>query len=144
MFQGRSPFFTKGPLALFYGGKDILSELSDEQPGDGLHNLLLISIIFQLSMYLYEKYRKRQLQKVADYLRNLRASTVKNILNVYGVVLLIIFNILAFLFLVSHNLRIGQQAELDKEDNLVPDGIYVLTLLFLTIVLWPYRSHALR
>ena len=129
---------------MFYGGKDIISELSDEQPGNGLYNLLLISIIFQLSMYLYEKYHKRQLQKVADYLRNLRASTVKNILNVYGVVLIIIFNILAFPFLVSHNLRIGKQAELDKEDNLVPDGIYVLTLLFLTIVIWPYRSHALR
>ena len=144
MYQGNSPYFTKGPLALFYGGREILSELSDEQPGNGLPQLMVVSIIFQLVMYLYEKYHKRQLPNVTGYLKNLRTNMITNVLNLYGVVLVIIFNILGFLFLISHYFRIGQKDELAKEDNLVPDGIYVLTFLFVVLVLWPYRSHALR
>ena len=139
MWLGSAPSLTKGPLALFYGGKEILDSLCDGYPDSGLEYVLLVSIIFQLIMYSYEKYKKRQMPQVMHYLRSLQISIIKNVLNVYGVVLVIIFNIIGLFFFLSHLSMIGQE-----NDQLVPEGIYVLAILFVIIVIWPYKSHALR
>ena len=144
MYNGTMPLFTKGPLALFYGGEEILSELSDKTAGNGLPILLIATIMFQLSMYIYEKYHMRQLQNMTVYVKNLRTTLVKNVLNVYGVVLLLFFNLLGFIFVMSFYFLFGQENNRKEMEILVPSGIYFLALLLLISVIWPYRSHALR
>ena len=44
------PFLTKGPFALFFGGKAILRELSNEKPSQGLKYFFIITVIFNLSV----------------------------------------------------------------------------------------------
>ena len=51
ILSGKIPFLTKGPWALFFGGKEILHELSNAKPGRHLPYLYLISIIFNLVIF---------------------------------------------------------------------------------------------
>ena len=39
---------TKGPLAMFFGGHDILPELSDRKAGRHIQILCLVSVVFNL------------------------------------------------------------------------------------------------
>ena len=45
---GQVPFLTKGPWALYFGGEEILEELSNAKSGRLLMYLYLISIIFNV------------------------------------------------------------------------------------------------
>ena len=48
---GRLPYMTKGPLAMLFGGKEILLEVSDRMPGKHMQILGLVSIIWILSIW---------------------------------------------------------------------------------------------
>ena len=144
MVYGEYPFFTKGPLAIFYGGEKILQDLSNQPPEPGVRNLLMGSVLFQLIFYLYDKYHRLHPGEVTHYIEDLKKSIITNILNLYGVTLMIIFNMIGFVFILSHYLRVGRKEELENKVKLVPNGIIVLTILFCAVVLWPYRSFALR
>ena len=45
---GKIPFLSKGPWALYFGGEEILEELSNAKSGRLLMYLYLISIIFNV------------------------------------------------------------------------------------------------
>ena len=42
---------TKGPLAMFFGGHDILPELSDRKAGRHIQILCLVSVVFNFSIF---------------------------------------------------------------------------------------------
>ena len=48
ILSGQVPFLTKGPWALYFGGEEILEELSNAKSGRLLMYLYLISIIFNV------------------------------------------------------------------------------------------------
>ena len=41
---------TRGPFAMFFGGQDVLPDLSDRKAGRHVQMLYLVSIIFNLSI----------------------------------------------------------------------------------------------
>ena len=51
ILTGKHPFLTKGPYAHFFGGPDVISELSDEKPGKHLLFLYLASLLFNLIIF---------------------------------------------------------------------------------------------
>ena len=51
IITGKHPFLTKGPYAHFFGGPDVISELSDEKPGKHTLLLYLASILFNLAIF---------------------------------------------------------------------------------------------
>ena len=50
IMTGGLPYMTKGPLAMFFGGHDILPELSDRKAGRHTQILCLVSVVFNLSI----------------------------------------------------------------------------------------------
>ena len=50
ILSGKQPFLTKGPFAMFFGGDDILSELSDKKSGKHLPLLYLVSTLFSITI----------------------------------------------------------------------------------------------
>ena len=54
MYQEKLPMLTKGPFALFYGGEEILTELSDKSPGRGVPLLIVLSAILQVSLNVFK------------------------------------------------------------------------------------------
>ena len=151
MYQGSLPYFTKGPLAHFYGGEQISKKLTDEAPGLEMFVLLSISIVFQSAMFLYVKCKTYKHQNITDYVQSLRGTIVKNVLNLYGVILIIVFNIIGVIFLISHHIRISEnktevlQEKQDKEkENIISTGTILFASVMFLAVIWPYRSHALR
>ena len=94
------PLLTKGPISLFLGGEEIMDVLGDEDPGKALFHLCIFSVIFQTSNSVYKKYRNRKLHSVTDYTQSLRTTFVNNVLNVYGLVLLIFCNCIFLVYLL--------------------------------------------
>ena len=58
MITGNHPFLTKGPWAHFFGGPDVISELSDEKSGKHLLFLFLASLLFNLTIFGMDKIKK--------------------------------------------------------------------------------------
>ena len=100
MVLGTMPVLTKGPISLFLGGEGIIDILGDEDPGKAAFYLCIFSVMFHITKSIYKKYKNRKLLSVTDYAQSLRTTLVNNVLNVYGLVLLIFCNciFLAYLF----------------------------------------------
>ena len=99
MIQGSIPSITKGGLALFLGGDDMLKVLDDRPPGRATVNLVIFAIMFQIFMRGIKKLKTQKLQSVSMYAQNLRSTLVNNVLNIYGLVFLLALNLFALLYL---------------------------------------------
>ena len=100
MVFGTIPVLTKGPISLFLGGEEIMDILGDEDPGKAVFHLCIFSVIFQSSNSVYKKYKNMKLHSVTDYAQSLRTTFVNNVLNVYGLVLLIFCNCIFLVYLL--------------------------------------------
>ena len=81
---------TKGPFALFYGGDKIIPKLSEDFPDWGIPILTFVSVTFQLCLYLFKYLKSRKLNM---YAHNLRIIMVENVLNMYGIIVIIFISI---------------------------------------------------
>ena len=99
MLQGSIPSITKGGLALFLGGDDMLKVLDDRPPGRVVFNLVIFSIIFQIIMRGIKTLKTQNLQSISTYAQNLRATLVNNVLNIYGLFFLLALNLVLLLCL---------------------------------------------
>ena len=61
ILTGGLPWMTKGPFAMFFGGQDILPELSDMKSGRHIQILCIVSVIFNLSILCRKKYFQNKL-----------------------------------------------------------------------------------
>ena len=142
MVQGTLPMLTKGPFALFYGGEEILDKLSNGSPGKGVPVLILSSALFQLSLYVLKKFQARGMKQ---YTQNLRKSLVENILNMYGIIIIVAISSISLIYITIHHSSIKENKEVNKSSKLVPTEILILYSLTMFCVLLPFlRNHALR
>jgi hypothetical protein len=151
MYYEFLPYLTKGPLAIFFGSDQILTNLTDQSPGLHLPILLSLSVAFQATMLLCQKYQRVSHESVSQYIHNLKTTLVHNVSNVYGMIVLLVLNIGAIVFIHSHYLNIHKnKSDLlnqdidDPNQTIFPKGLFVLALVIFISVLWPYHSHALR
>ena len=133
---------TKGPFALFYGGDQIIPELSEKSPGRGVPILILWSAIFQVSLYILKCTKTRN---VKLYTHNLTKSLVENVLNMYGIIVIILISITSVAYGLFHLLSIKKNKKQEKMTKLIPNEIIIMFSLTMFCVILPFiKSYALR
>ena len=142
MYQAQLPLLTKGPLALFYGGDQLIPELSENSPGRGLPVLLFLSATFQVSLYILKYYKSRNLK---IYVHSLTKSLVENVLNIYGTIVIILISITSFMYAILHYWSIEKNKKLEMVTKLVPKEIIIWYIVNMFCVILPFiKSYALR
>ena len=142
---------TKGPLALFYGGQDIVPFLSTDlstATSSDLSNwiLLLLSPLLQLLTHLYKKMKFR---KEIRYEQRLQQAVMSGVRNVYGPCVIFI-SFVAFIaagllhYLVSKQNNQNQVSK-DKTAEELFAPILWLTLIFSFMIFVTFaRNRKLR
>ena len=136
---------TKGPLVTFYGGQDLLEEVSDDPPGRSLSILMVSSLAFQLGLFIFKWNFSRKIQ---NYAINLKAILVNNVLNIYGLLIIMIISLISCCYVIYHYLSIKSfetPGEIVPRTEGMPAGLLLLYLLTLLVVLIPFiQNFALR
>jgi hypothetical protein len=142
MYQGRLSMVTKGPLALFYGGEDIIPELSGF-PDSGIPIFTYGSIVFQVCLYLFKWFKSRKLKM---YAHTLRKTMIENVLNMYGIIVIILISITAVVYGHIHFQGIKNNNKTKgKTAKLVPNEIILMFMLTMFVIAIPFfKSYALR
>ena len=78
--QGSIPSITKGRMALFLGGADMLTLLDDRPPGRAMVNFVIFTIIFQTTLE-------------------------NNVLNIYGLVFFLALNLFSSSLLMDGSVQ---------------------------------------
>ena len=145
MYIGRVPMLTKGPLVTFYGGQDLLEEVSDDPPGRSLSVLMVSSLAFQLGLFIFKWNFSRKIQ---NYAINLKAILVNNVLNIYGLLIIMMISLISCCYVIYHYLSIKHfetpEEPVGRTDRM-PAGLLLLYLLTFLVVLIPFiQNFALR
>ena len=61
MYQGIVPMLSKGSFSLYYGGQDILGDLSEEMASPVTPIFVGCSVLLQLSVFSYKKFTASRL-----------------------------------------------------------------------------------
>ena len=145
MYSGRVPLLTKGPLVMFYGRSELVEEVSPDPPGQSLTFLFLSSLAFQVLLFLFKWNFSRKIQ---NYALDLKATLVNNVLNIYGLLIIMIISLIACFYAIYHYLSIknlNKQSEAETERTVMPAGLLLLNLLTFVVVLLPFiQNFALR
>ena len=142
MSLGHLPLLTKGPFALFFGGDKIVGDLSEESPGRGMPFLLLGSAMFQIFLYVMRKAKSRKLR---TYTHTLKRVLVENVLNIYGIIIIIFITIMSVAYIILHHWTIHKNSKGKITAKLVPTEIYYFYLVAFLITVVPFiKSYALR
>ena len=142
MYQGKLPLLTKGPFSIFYGGEEILPHLSKLSAGRGIPVLFMGSAIFQISLYILKQSKSRKLQ---GYSQVLTKTMVENVLNMYGIMVIIIISIICVTYGLLHQWSIHMYKNSESPITLVPKEIIVLFLVIFVCSAVPFiKSYALR
>ena len=134
---------TKGPFAIFFGGKDLLAQLETKTPFPTVLLLILLSTLFQMVLYTLKKMKTRQQMK--HYLHNFKQNMVENVRNVFGVFIITLITVICFFFISFHFAVIkANNKEFKKDPSEVPQTIFILCGVNLFISLLPFKSYPLR
>ena len=98
------PLLGGGPLTLFYGGKDIIPHLSSASVKSAtmaFYFLMILSLVLQLFLYIYKRYKVR---KEIPYEQKLQQAVMSGVRNVYGQIF-IFFSFLGFFVSLGINVR---------------------------------------
>ena len=133
---------TKGPFALFYGGQQIIPQLTNQTSGKSFQMIILFSLLFQIFLTLYKQV---EVKKLNDYASLLKRSLVQNILNVYSIFVILFIFIISFVYIIRHTLYIEEKRKTMESLNFIPQEIIFIYVFAGSLVLFPFlRSHALR
>ena len=145
MYNGRVPMLTKGPAVTFYGGQELLEEVSEDPPGRSLSILMVSSLAFQLGLFIFKWNFSRKIQ---NYALNLKAILVNNVLNIYGLLIIMIISLISCCYVIYHYLSIKNfetPGETVPRTDGMPAGLLLLYLLTFLVVLIPFiQNFALR
>ena len=142
MWQRKLPLLTKGPFALYYGGDAIIIHLSNKSPGRGVPVAIFLSALFQICLYIMKLVKSTNIKL---YAQNLAKSLVENILNIYGIFLIILMTLLSVAYITIHHWSIERNKEKKKTEGEIPREIFVLYGLTPLCAILPFvKSYALR
>ena len=142
MYHGQLPLLTKGPFSILYGGEQIIPELSKQSPGRGIPVLFIGSAIFQISLYILKQYKSKKLQ---IYSQVLTKTLVENVLNMYGIMVIIIISIICVIYSILHHWSIEMHKKSESSITLLPREIIVMFVVIFACTSVPFiKSYALR
>ena len=129
-------------MPFFFGGQQIIPQLSNQSSGHSFQVIILLSLNFQIFLSLY---KQMKVKKLGDYVSLLRHSVVHNNHNVYSIPLILIIFIISFCFIISHTLCIEENIRNIESVNFILEEIVFIYVFAGTLVLLPFlRCHALR
>ena len=142
MYQGHLPILTKGPFSIFFGGEQIIEDLSKQSPGIGIPVLVMLSGIFQISLYIVKQVKSRKLK---EYPQILKMTMVDNVLNMYSIIIIIILSIIGCSYGLLHFWSIEKHKVSQVPTRLVPREIVVFYFFIFASISCPFvKSYALR
>ena len=129
------PLLTRGPLALFYGGEEIIPSLSSDLSTATSSNmpnyvLIFLSPILQLLTHLYKKIRFR---KEIRYEQKLQLAVMSGVRNVYGPFVIFV-GFLGFVLALLFHLHVSQENSKKEVSNHKTAEELFTPLLWLTII----------
>ena len=129
------PLLTRGPLALFYGGQEIIPSLSSDlstATSSNMPNYVLICLspILQLFTHLYKKIKFR---KEIRYEQKLQQAVMSGVRNVYGTFVIFV-GFLGFVSALLLHLHVSQQNSKKEVSNHKTAEELFTPLLLLTII----------
>ena len=152
-------------MAIFFGGPEVIMQVSDNRPSPAVPIFFIFSILIQIAVLLYTKIRKYQLRSFQTYIQELRTnlgmihslsnqqssnkmhSSVNNVLNMYGTMVLITITGVSTFIIINHHRDIFKEVDGGKKvtGSLVPKEWFFLIGFTIICVFLPYmKSHALR
>ena len=140
---------TKGPLALFYGGKEItpfLSTGSAKSSNMSLIMLVILSPLLQLCIHFYKKIRFR---KEIKYEQQLQQAVMSGVRNAYRPIIILVGFLgigvsLAVHFYVSERNRVGPVLKGSTEENTFAPLCWMALILSFMIWINFLRNPKLR
>ena len=142
-----TPLLTRGPFALFFGGEEIIPSLSKASVRSSnmpFYLLVLLSIVLQLGLAAYKKYR---FKKAVSYEQQLFQTTMSGVRNVFGPIIIFMGFLACVLVLIFHLFMAKKHNE--NKDGANPalhsanSAAAMLTVLSL-INFTPFRNPRLR
>ena len=143
---GYVPLMTKGIFTLHFGGPEVVNQLKDEKPNKASLIFLMLSLSFQILLWIYKRLRMMKFKPVSSYVNSLRQTLVENVYNVYGFVILIFVSFVCLIFVVNHRdnntIRGGDEKKIKA---FFPEPFFIMIGFCVVCCNFPYvKSHALR
>ena len=146
MYLGVVPLLTRGPIAMMYGGEGILEQLSPLAPDRGTPVLLIVSTIFQISLFTVKKVKSREVG--SSYLKELKQTMVEGVTNVYSLVGIMTLCLGCLAYGIHHEWTSWRNRATEVTSltpSLLPTNIaWALTLMAFCTLLPFCTQHALR
>ena len=102
---------TKGVFAKHFGGPEVVNQLKDEKPNKASLIFLMLSLSFQILLWLYKRLKMMKFKSVTSYVDSLRQTLVENVYNVYGFVILISVSFVCFFIVANHRDNMSRRAD---------------------------------
>lgn len=134
------PLLGKGPLALFYGGEDIVPLLStDTSKSNNIS--IVIPFILSIGLFIFTfTYKKLRFKNVESYEQRLQTTVMSGNRNVFGyVAIFTAFFVFLGLLLVHHLALIKKEKGSERKDPAY--DVIVLSLIGSIAILIPYVKN---
>ena len=134
---------SKGTLALFYGGTEILPHVSDsvKSSNSSLYFLVILFFLIQLLLLLYKKYR---FKKTLAYEQKIQQVVMTGFRNVFNQIIIIIVFFTFITMFALHMFLSDKQVEVEKAEQNGSYGFWMLILLLTIMTIIPFKNPKLR
>ena len=146
---------SKGSMAMYYGGEEILPKLSDLPASPFSPAFMGFSMLFQLSFIVFKKLKFRKVSDISNYHNQLANTILSGFSNVYNILSMVVFSAAGCVFIFIHYIAIDNENDVEevtevKEDEhkdleKIPFSIYFFASILLSLNLAVYKKNlALR
>ena len=122
--------------------------LHQGSPGWGSLILVVTSTLFQLTLYCVKRFRDRVIQnRISNYMNELRSTLVENVVNVYGIIIILVVSFFSVVFVSNHlTTTKGNSSKAAGElTTILPSTIVLLLCVMAFAAGLPFFTrHALR
>ena len=141
------PLLTRGPLALFFGGKEIIPQLSSSSVKSSnipFYFLVILSLTLQILLAIYKKLKFR---KEIQYEQQLKETVLSGVRNVYGQIIIFTGFLACCLDFAIHVFLAKKHQENKNEDNPTSNsanGSFIILVVLSLINFTPFLNPKLR
>ena len=158
MYLGVVPMLTKGPIALYYGGKSLDTQLTDEPPPVSGLLFSSFSLLLRLSFFLFKRFKFRKIESGPNQLKRSSVLMYRNHLmnillsgfrNPFNMKTILVGSIFGLLWALQHHIAmyIERKTDIEEKENFykMPFSLYFLGAILMGLNLRQYQQNvALR
>ena len=139
------PTITKGPVALYFGGKEIINKLSTDTVTQSNTPFFFWLVLFPVLHFSLEVYKRFRFRKGIQYVQHLRQTVMSGVRNVYGQAMMVIVFLVWVVYFWLHIFISSVTKDLKNSNELSFVGPSMLIIIFSIMVVPPFmRNPKLR